>query len=184
MSGLPAADWAAPLLGMGAMGDSDAASVHWEPLSFADIDSLESWAQLHETYPLDPSGKLSHNYGTIHHFQRVFITQISMAIFQFANGNSHYQRVNLHFPMVFPWFSHGFPIATMTSSRQAGRFTERSSRGSVVRGWPRRNGFLRNLTWPRGPGVHVIVRLDIWYILIYDIWYMIYDMIYDCLLKG
>ena len=21
-----------------------------------------------------------------------------------------YQRVNLHFPMVFPWFSHGFPM--------------------------------------------------------------------------
>ena len=24
----------------------------------------------------------------------------------------NYQRVNLHFPMVFPWFSYGFPIKT------------------------------------------------------------------------
>ena len=24
-----------------------------------------------------------------------------------------YQRVNLHFPMVFPWFSHGFPMNSM-----------------------------------------------------------------------
>ena len=53
-----------------------------------------------------PSGKLLHNYGKIHHF--VGKSTISMTIF-----NSKlvvYQRVNLHFPMVFPWFSHGFPM--------------------------------------------------------------------------
>ena len=26
-----------------------------------------------------------------------------------------YQRVNLHFPMVFPWFSHGFPMVFMAA---------------------------------------------------------------------
>ena len=31
--------------------------------------------------------------------------------FQFAMLNV-YQRVNLHFPMVFLWFSYGFPIET------------------------------------------------------------------------
>ena len=33
-------------------------------------------------------------------------TIISMVIFQFANRNSHYQRLNFHFPMV----SCGFPM--------------------------------------------------------------------------
>ena len=27
-----------------------------------------------------------------------------------------YQRVNLHFPMVFLWFSYGFPRVTLVSS--------------------------------------------------------------------
>ena len=31
-----------------------------------------------------------------------------MAIFH--SNVSHYQRVNLHFPMVFLWFSYGFPM--------------------------------------------------------------------------
>ena len=33
---------------------------------------------------------------------------ISMAIFH--SFLYVYQRLNLHFPMVFPWFSYGFPI--------------------------------------------------------------------------
>ena len=32
--------------------------------------------------------------------------------FQFANCECHNQRVSLHFPMVFLWFSYGFPIET------------------------------------------------------------------------
>ena len=55
---------------------------------------------------LIPSGKLPHNYGKSQFLMGKWT--MSMAIF-----NSIllvYQRVNLHFPMVFLWFSYGFPM--------------------------------------------------------------------------
>ena len=36
---------------------------------------------------------------------------------------SHYQRVNLHFPMVFLWFSYGLPEANPQNIAQS-HFTE------------------------------------------------------------
>ena len=47
------------------------------------------------------SGKHTKNYGKIHHFQwenPLFLWPFSIAVW-------HNQRVNLHFPMVFLWFS-------------------------------------------------------------------------------
>jgi len=47
-----------------------------------------------------------------------------------------YQRVNLHFPMVFPWFSHGFPMVFYTmlhlTHGLARCATRRSPRGPLL----------------------------------------------------
>ena len=52
-----------------------------------------------------PSGKHTKNYGKIHHFS----WENPLFLWSFSIAMLVYQRVNLHFPMVFLWFSYGFP---------------------------------------------------------------------------
>ena len=91
---------------------------------------------------------------------------------------SHYQRVNLHFPMVFPWFPHGIP--------------PRASRAEVRR--PTAEGFrpLEPAVCQQLPNVYfclmymcIYIYIFIYhvYIYIYTIIYNTYIYIYTCLLQ-
>ena len=58
---------------------------------------------------LIPSGKLPHNYGK----SQFLMGKSTMSMAIFNSILLVYQRVNLHFPMVFLWFSYGLPRISM-----------------------------------------------------------------------
>ena len=68
----------------------------------------------HFPYKHLPSGKRLHSYGLKQHFLIGKTHYFDWAIFDFANCNSHYQRVSdiytYHIPMIFPWYSHSVPM--------------------------------------------------------------------------
>ena len=58
----------------------------------------------------DPNYPLVNCYITMERSTMLLMGKSTISMVIFNSYVSHYQRLNLHFPMVFLWFSYGFPM--------------------------------------------------------------------------
>ena len=99
---------------------------------------------------------------------------------------SHYQRLNLRFPMVFLWFSYGLPEGIMIPFLRSLRSTRHGLHG-VSHTWPGPRGKVPRLFWMTGlmfsdvpwssinricMYVYILYYIILYYIILYYIYYI------------
>ena len=65
----------------------------------------------------DPNYPLVNCYITMERSTMLLMGKSTISMVIFNSYVSHYQRLNLHFPMVFLWFSYGFPMVFLWFTR-------------------------------------------------------------------